>query len=86
MIRSKVTGQTKNNSAEVECVITGTLDDFTVEYEAIMRAIASNPMLIVAADKVTDKLVKEHNIDLPDCFRPTSDTIKDFINNIIKGE
>lgn len=51
-----------------------------------MRAITKNPIMVSAVHKVTDKLAKEHNIDLPDCFRPTSDTIKDFINNIIKGE
>ena len=53
------------------------------EYEAIMRAILRDPMLVIAADAVTTRLAKEHNIDLPDCFRPKSDSI-DFINNSLK--
>lgn len=84
MIKSEVTGQRKNDSAEVSCMITDTIQDIITEYEAIMRAITCDPMLVIAADAVTTKLAKERNIDLPDWFRPKSDSIDDIINTILK--
>ena len=86
MIKSEATGKQINNEAEVSCMIVGNIHDIMAEYEAIMRTISRDPMLVIAADAVTTKLAKEHNInlkDLKDCFRPKSDSI-DFINNILK--
>lgn len=84
MIKAEVTGQRKDNNAEVTCIIGGTIQDFMAEYEAIIRAIASNIELVAAADKVLDKLMKEKFADAPDCFRPKSDSIDDIINTILK--
>ena len=67
-------------------MLVGSIKDIMTEYEAIMRTISRDPILVIAADAVTTKLAKEHNIDLKDLkdwFRPKSDSI-DFINNMLK--
>lgn len=83
MIKSEITDHRKNNIAEVDCTITGTIRDFMTEFEAIMRVIKRNPLMVMAADSVIEKLAKEHNIDLTDCFRKNPDVI-DIINTILK--
>ena len=58
MIKSEVTGKRINDEAEVSCMIVGNIKDIMSEYEAIMRAISRDPMLVIAADAVTTKLAK----------------------------
>lgn len=83
MIKSEPTGKRINDTAEVECVIVGSIQDFMSEYEAIMRAISRNHLLLLAADAVTTKLAKQSNVELHDCVRKDPDTI-DIINKILK--
>ena len=84
MIKSECTGKIiGDGKKEVTCMITGNTADFAVEYEAIIRIIKDNPELLQVADMVISKLMLEHvSQNVPDCFRPKSDSITEVITNI----